>query len=83
MIRLLLVLFALSSCLGQLTDMQSVFEWNEIEYEFPSDAVREAARDSGEYVPGNGVPIDVDVQYYRNTSSHIIAAYLFLRFYLC
>lgn len=38
-------------------------EWKEIEYEFPSAEVRQLALDRQEYVPGNGVSIDMDIDY--------------------
>lgn len=43
--------------------MRLLAEWKVIEYEFPSDQLRQAAIDEEEYVPGNGVAIDVDVDY--------------------
>lgn len=38
-------------------------EWKEIEYEFPSDQLRQSAIDTQDYVPGNGVSIDMDIDY--------------------
>lgn len=47
----------------QLKSLKSLGEWKELEYEFPSATDRQYTLISGEYVPGNGVPIDVDIDY--------------------
>lgn len=41
-------------------------EWKELEFEFPSNLVRDNAIRSGEYQRGRAVPIDVDVDYRDN-----------------
>lgn len=56
-------MFVCSSSFAQLTHLDPVVEWKELEYEFPSEQYAQAALDSGQYVPGNGVPIDVAVDY--------------------
>lgn len=38
-------------------------EWKSIDFDFPSDKSRRDALDSGEFIPGNAVPIDVDIYY--------------------
>lgn len=62
--------FALSALLLLVADVSAqnqqlrlLAEWKEAEYEFPSDDDRQRTLDSQEYVPGNGVPIDVDIDY--------------------
>lgn len=47
----------------QVQQLNLVAEWSVVEYEFPSDAVRQQALDSQEYVPGAGVTIDMDIDY--------------------
>lgn len=59
----------LSAVLIQITEAQklkSLAEWNELEFEFPSNSVRDGAIRSGEYQRGQAVPIDVDVDYRDN-----------------
>lgn len=63
---LLLVIFACSSTIAQLPNLNVVSEWKELEYEFCTVEDKQAAIDSGTYIPGNGVPIDVAVHYIRN-----------------
>lgn len=43
-------------------------EWRDLAFEFPSPSDEAAARNSGKYVPGNAVPIDVDIHYRREAS---------------
>lgn len=47
----------------QVEQLNLVAEWSVVEYEFPSDAVRQQVLDSQEYVPGAGVTIDMDIDY--------------------
>lgn len=67
---LILCTLAVSYC-AALKDLKSVTEWRSLEYAFPSPQLRQAALASGQYVPGNGVPIDVDVDYRDNVPSRI------------
>lgn len=46
--------------------LKTVFEWKDLEYEFPNEADRQEALNNKLYVPHNGIPIDVDVQYRGN-----------------
>uniref|UniRef100_A0A1B0CXD0 Putative major royal jelly protein n=1 Tax=Lutzomyia longipalpis TaxID=7200 RepID=A0A1B0CXD0_LUTLO len=57
--------------LGQVSNLKSVAEWRDLEYEFPSAQLRENAIVQGKYVVGNGVPIDVDVAYRQSGGSLI------------
>lgn len=41
--------------------LQSVFEWKDLEYGFPTEADRQFALNNRLYIPRNGIPIDVDV----------------------
>lgn len=43
--------------------LRTIFEWKDLEYGFPTEADRQYALNNQLYVPHNGVPIDVDVQY--------------------
>lgn len=53
------------------SDFKLVSEWRDLDYAFPSPALRQIALTSGLYVPGNGVPIDVDVNYRTGRASRI------------
>jgi hypothetical protein len=49
---------------GQLQKpLRMVSQWNQMEFAFPSEAERQSAIDNGNYVAGNSVLIDVDVDY--------------------
>lgn len=47
----------------QVRELRLVAAWSQMEYEFPSDTVRNQTIASGEYVPGAGVLIDTDIDY--------------------
>lgn len=48
---------------AQLKTLRTLGSWMDMEYEFPSAAHKDAAVRAGQYVPLNGIPIDVDVDY--------------------
>ncbi|XP_055698793.1 major royal jelly protein 1-like [Phlebotomus papatasi] len=58
-------LLALSLIIGPVLceNLKSVAEWRDLEFQFPTQADRQNALIQGKYVPGNGVPIDVDIAY--------------------
>lgn len=56
----------------QLKSLKALAEWKEMEFEFPSNDIRESAILNNLYIPGNSVPIDVDVDYRRNYQFFII-----------
>lgn len=60
-----LLLFAVLSAAqrGDVKNLKLVSEWKDLEYAFPSPSHRQAAIQSQQYIPGRGVPIDVDVDY--------------------
>lgn len=76
-----LLLMALTDIvMGQnMKTLRTLAEWKDLEYDFETDANRKLAIDSGLYVPGQGIPIDVDVDYkgninnkrYLNVEEHI------------
>lgn len=43
-------------------------EWRQMDFQFPSKAVRQQAINNGNYVPENIIPIDVAVDYRGMTS---------------
>lgn len=43
-------------------------EWRQMDFQFPSNAVRQQAINNGNYVPANIIPIDVAVDYRGMTS---------------
>lgn len=48
---------------AQLKTLRTLGSWMDIEYEFPSISHKDAAIKAGQYIPLNGIPIDVDVDY--------------------
>lgn len=54
-----------------LKNLKIVTEWSSLDYVFPRPDVKQAAIRNGFFVPGNGVPIDVDVDYQDNGPSRI------------
>ncbi|CAH0667385.1 unnamed protein product [Chilo suppressalis] len=67
--RFFLLTYCLACCwpgLGARTDLRVVRQWSELEFAFPSDEARLSAMQQDYYVPGNSVPIDVDVHHRRD-----------------
>lgn len=62
MILLLLGIYRVNDSYGA-GQMKLVSEWKGIEFNFPTVIHYQAAISLREYIPGNAVPIDVDVQY--------------------
>ncbi|KAB0793471.1 hypothetical protein PPYR_13091 [Photinus pyralis] len=56
-------LFPQTDAEGQVT---AVYQWTNLEYDYPSESARRQAINSKEFVPENGFPIDVDVHYTKN-----------------
>lgn len=68
------VLIALSAAQqrqGAVKNLKLVSEWKDLEYAFPTPIARQAAIQNNLYVPGNGVPIDMDVDYREQGASRI------------
>lgn len=58
----------------QLVSLKQLAEWKELEFEFPSSNIRENAILNNGYIPGNSVPIDVDIDYRGTKGSDIVAS---------
>lgn len=54
--------------LGQRKGLSLVNQWNQLDYTYATPAARQHAISTGEFVPGNGVPIDMDVHYGGNVT---------------
>lgn len=70
----IIVLFSLALVSAQaqaIKNLKLVSEWKDLEYAFPSPSHRQAAIQSGQYITGRGVPIDVDVDYRDQGASRI------------
>lgn len=52
-------------------NLKLVSEWKDLEFAFPTPFHRQQAIQNGQYVPGTGVPIDVDVDYRDQGQSRI------------
>lgn len=77
MLIIAIVCFVLASIdpsvgqIGGLRDLKVVSEWGSLDYVFPRSDIRETAIRNRQFVQGNGVPIDVDVDYQVNAPSRI------------
>lgn len=58
-----------------LPGLRMVAEWAAMDFDFPSDTVRQEALDSGDYVQGLGLPIDVDVDYHSQHKTRIFVTF--------
>lgn len=45
--------------------LKTIFEWKILDFDYESDAARQADIDSKNFIPGVPTPIDVDVYYSR------------------
>lgn len=64
--RFFLLSYCLACCwpgLAAKNNLRIVKQWAEMNFVFPSESAREAAINNRYYIPGNSVPIDVDVQH--------------------
>lgn len=52
-------------------NLKIVTEWKSLDFVFPSPEVRRMVIQNGNFVQGNCVPIDVDVDYQENSPSRI------------
>lgn len=59
---------------GAVKNLKLVSEWKALEFAFPSPQIREAAIANGQYIAGNAVPIDVDVDYRDGSPSRIFVS---------
>lgn len=48
--------------------LKLVYSWKSLEFDYPNEAARQEAIKKGEFIPGDPVPIDVDV--IRGKSTH-------------
>lgn len=60
---LVLLLVGLPAALGINRHLKLVEDWKSIDFNFPSERHRQDAIKTKQFVPGNAVPIDVDVHY--------------------
>ncbi|CAH2106430.1 unnamed protein product [Euphydryas editha] len=63
--RFFLLSYCLACCWSGLgaKDLRIVKQWAEVDFIFPNETARQSALTNRFYVPGNSVPIDVDVQH--------------------
>lgn len=60
---LVLLLVGLPATLGINRQLKLVEDWKSIDFNFPSERHRQDAIKTKQFIPGNAVPIDVDVHY--------------------
>ncbi|XP_046806002.1 protein yellow [Lucilia cuprina] len=53
--------------ISRYKDLIKIYEGKNLEFAFPSESVRNAALNSGQYDPDHPIPIDVDVYYPQNS----------------
>ncbi|XP_068631544.1 dopaminechrome tautomerase-like isoform X1 [Battus philenor] len=66
--RFFLLAYCIACCwsgLGAKAQLRVVRQWSELDYVFPNDEARQTAVEKQYYVPGNAVPIDVEVHHRR------------------
>lgn len=58
------ILANIKSIIGQ--NLKEIIEWNSLDYLFPNSYIRQQALQNGQFVPNNGVPIDIDVDWHKS-----------------
>ncbi|KOC60607.1 Protein yellow [Habropoda laboriosa] len=53
--------------------LKSIFSWKALEFNFPSEHARLTAIKNGDFIPGNSLPIDMDVYQTETTSTVFIS----------
>lgn len=48
---------------AQTPGITPVYSWGQLEFDYATEAERQSAIDSGEFIEGNPAPIDVDIHY--------------------
>lgn len=48
---------------SQDASFRPVYEWSQLEFDYPSEQARQQDISSGNFIPGVAAPIDVDVYY--------------------
>ncbi|XP_026317823.1 protein yellow-like, partial [Hyposmocoma kahamanoa] len=64
--RFFFLSYCLACCwpgLGAKSNLRVIRQWAELEFAFPDEETKQVALTKRHYVPGNSVPIDVDVQH--------------------
>ncbi|XP_074031981.1 major royal jelly protein 9 isoform X2 [Leptinotarsa decemlineata] len=54
---------AVRSSLAANEDLKVIFQWSQVEFDYPSESIRQADINSGNFMPGRPAPIDVDIHY--------------------
>lgn len=73
---MLLVAIATLLCLlgapvNSAKNLKLVNEWNQMEFVFPYAGAREQAQRLGHFIDGRSIPIDVDLDYKKDTPSRV------------
>ncbi|XP_060523184.1 uncharacterized protein LOC132700082 [Cylas formicarius] len=66
MCSLALTCFVISFCATSARNLITLYEWSQVEYDYPSESARQRDIDSGNFKEGNPVPFDVDVFHRKN-----------------
>lgn len=56
----LLVLVAIVGCAQATYKLQERFSWNQLDFAFPSQSIKDQAIASGDYIPTNALPVGVE-----------------------
>ena len=53
--------FAVDVSVKGVSKLEERFAWNVLDYAYPDQAAKEHALLTGEFIPGNGIPVGVEV----------------------
>jgi hypothetical protein len=57
--RFVIVLLSIGVCSASLR-LQERFNWRQLDWVFPNQAIRDRAISSGDYIPTNGLPVGIE-----------------------
>lgn len=59
--RILLALFIAISCVTANDNLRVVYQWKQIDYEYPNIGERQAAIANGDFIQENVIPVGIEV----------------------
>lgn len=73
----------LNPVFAEQPSLKTVIQWNTLDFDYESDAARQADIDSQFFIPGVPTPVDVDVYYSRKYSHRKLYVELYRNFNFC
>lgn len=56
----LILLISGASLINGASKLQERFRWNQLDFEFPNEQMKQQALAAGDYIPQNGLPVGIE-----------------------